>query len=296
MYPEINIFGIKLYPYGLMIGIGLIFAILLFMKRAKSNGYDEDSSFNFAILCGISGILGAKLLYIIVEFPEIIKEPYTIISDFRNGFVFYGGVFLGVLAGYLYVRFKKWSFIKTLDLVAPSIPLAQGFGRIGCFFAGCCYGKETSSFLGVELNNSPYAPHNVHLIPTQLISSIGNFILFGILLWFDKNKKTKDGQTGALYLILYSVFRFIVEFFRGDPRGSVAKVLSTSQFICIFVFIAGIIIMFKMPDIVVEGEVETAAGSEDIVNFDAVDQTDCESKEVKGNSSKEDVKEEINKD
>lgn len=266
MYPAIHIFGINIYLYGLMIGIGLIAAILLFTKRSKAEGYDEDASFNFAIICGISGILGAKLLYIIVEFPELIKDPILIIKNFSDGFVFYGGIFLGVFAGYTYTRIKKWHFLKIFDLAAPSIPLAHAFGRVGCFFAGCCYGKETDSFIGVEFNNSPFAPHNIHVIPTQIVSSIGNFIIFGILLWFDKKKRSRDGQTGALYLIVYSVFRFIVEFFRGDPRGTVGNILSTSQFICLFIFLIGVILMYRVSVGTQPAGVEIAAGSEEKEN------------------------------
>lgn len=263
MYPVIHIFGISLYPYGMMIGLGLTAAVLLFLKRGKENGYDEDSIFNLAIISGISGILGAKLFYIIVEFKEIIKDPMTIIKNFSGGFVFYGGIFLGILAGYIYVRLKKWSFIKVFDLAAPSIPLAHAFGRLGCFFAGCCYGKETDSFLGIEFNRSLYAPHNVRLIPTQLISSIGNIAILGILLWFDSRKKTRDGQTGALYLILYSLSRFAIEFLRGDPRGTVFNVLSTSQFICIIVLVVGLILMYGISSKYKGSGTEIDAGGEE---------------------------------
>ena len=244
MYPVIHIFGLNLYPYGLMLGIGLVLAIFVFMKRCNNRGFDEDSAFNLAVTAGICGILGAKLFFIIFEFPEIIKDPILIITDFSNGFVLYGGVIIGILVGFIYAKVIKWPFIKILDIAVPSISLAQAFGRLGCLFAGCCYGKETNSFLGIELNNSPYAPHNVHLLPTQIISSLGDLIIFSILLWFDNKKKKRDGQTGALYLIIYSIGRFSVEFLRGDPRGTILNILSTSQFISIFIFAAGLILFF----------------------------------------------------
>lgn len=263
MYPVIHIFGFSIYPYGLMIGIGLMCAILLFVKRCKNRGYDEDSAFNLAIFCGISGILGAKLFYIIIEFPELIKDPMLIIKDFSNGFVFYGGAIIGILTGYFYTRVKKWPFLKMLDIAVPSIPLAHAFGRAGCLFAGCCYGQETDSVFGITFSDSPYAPHDVSLIPTQIISSIGNLAIFAILLWFDNKKKKRDGQTGALYLIIYSIGRFIIEFFRGDPRGTVFNVLSASQFICIFVFAAGIIMMYVTKRVSKSFEAEAAAAIED---------------------------------
>lgn len=245
MYPEIDIFGVRIYTYGLMISIGLIFAIYLLTKRGKKVGYDEDSIFNLAMIAVLCGMVGAKLLYVLVELPSIIKEPSLLYKDFGSGFVFYGAVLGGILGVYIYTRRKKWSFINILDLLAPSVPLAQAIGRIGCLFAGCCYGKETTSRWGIEFNNSLIAPHDVNLIPTQIISSIGDFIIFALVLWFDKYKKKKDGQSFGFYLILYSIARFTIEFLRGDDRGTVLKVFSTSQFICIFVFIAGLLLFFK---------------------------------------------------
>lgn len=262
MYPVIHLFGINLYPYGMMIAIGIVCAITIFMKRCKSIGYDEDSAFNLAIICCIAGIIGSKLLYIIVEFKDIIKHPLTIITDFGNGFVIYGGLILGILAALLYTKHKKWSFLKIFDIAAPLIALAQGFGRIGCLFAGCCYGRETNSQFGMYFKNSLYAPNNVKLIPTQLISSLGDFLIFGLLLLFDKRKGKKDGQTGSLYLILYSTGRFIIEFFRGDPRGTVLNVLSTSQFICLFVFPIGVILYVLLQKRVVQAVTNSNEASE----------------------------------
>ena len=120
--------------------------------------------------------------------------------------------------------------------------LAQGFGRIGCFLAGCCYGKETERVFSVIFQNSEYAPNHVALIPTQLYSSGLDFLHFLLLLLIARNKKA-DGQVTACYLIFYSIGRFVIEFFRGDIiRGSVG-ILSTSQFISIFTGIAGIVLL-----------------------------------------------------
>ena len=123
--------------------------------------------------------------------------------------------------------------------------LAQGFGRIGCFLAGCCYGKETESVFSVIFQNSEYAPNHVALIPTQLYSSGLDFLHFLLLLLIARNKK-EDGQVTACYLIFYSIGRFVIEFFRGDIiRGSVG-ILSTSQFISIFTGIAGIVLLIRI--------------------------------------------------
>ena len=121
----------------------------------------------------------------------------------------------------------------------PSVALAQGFGRIGCFLSGCCYGRETNCPLSITFRESDFAPNGVPLIPTQIYSSVLDFIHFALLLYIAKHKKT-DGEVAAAYLVCYSIGRFILEFFRGDLiRGSVG-VLSTSQFISIFTGLAGV--------------------------------------------------------
>ena len=124
----------------------------------------------------------------------------------------------------------------------PSVELAQGFGRIGCFLAGCCYGRETNSVLSVTFQNSYFAPNHVALIPTQIYSSVLDFLHFALLLYIGRHKKS-DGQVAAFYLIFYSIGRFVLEFFRGDLiRGSVGS-LSTSQFISLFILAAGMLIL-----------------------------------------------------
>lgn len=247
MFPSIKIFGLNFYMYGLMISIGIISAVLLLMKRSKRAGYNDDHIFDMSIIAIICGVIGAKLFFIITDIPELSKDPSSIIKDFGNGFVFYGAIFGGIAAAYVYSRHRKWDFLEIFDLAIPSVPLAQAFGRIGCFMAGCCYGKETESFFYVKFTNSNYAPNGVHLIPTQLVSSLGNFVIFGILLLLDRKQNKRNGQLSAAYLIIYSIARFIIEYFRGDPRGTVFNIFSTAQFTCIFVFIAGIILYWKAP-------------------------------------------------
>jgi len=146
-----------------------------------------------------------------------------------------------MLGGFLYCTKKKVSFVSYLDLVVPSIALAQGFGRIGCFMAGCCYGRPTDSFIGITFHNSLYAPNNRALIPTQLLSAAGDFIIMGILLVLDKKVK-KKGVLAGIYMVLYSIGRFVIEFFRNDPRGTIFG-LSTSQFFGIIALIIGIVVI-----------------------------------------------------
>lgn len=227
-----------IYGYGLMIAIGIMAAYLVGEYRAKKHGLEAEHVFNYVIWCVIGGFAGSKLLYFITDIKNIITNP-KVILNFQDGWVVYGGIIGGIFAAMMYSKIKKLKFLAYFDVLIPSVALAQGFGRNGCFLAGCCYGRETSSPFGIVFHDSAYAPNGVSLVPTQLISSGLNFVHFLILIWFAKKKKG-DGQVGALYLILYSIGRFILEYFRGDLlRGSVGT-LSTSQFISIFTVIAGI--------------------------------------------------------
>lgn len=232
----------KVYSYGLMIAIGIIVAGYLFLKSATKKGYNEDKLFNLLITAVISGILGGKLLFIIVEFKNIMKNP-EILLDFGNGFVIYGAIILGVIGVYVYSKKNKWDTLDILDSVVPGVAIAQGFGRIGCFLAGCCYGRETTSHFGVIFPSDSLAPAGVNLIPTQIYSSIFDFLLGFFLLWYAKKTKVK-GKVVAMYVIIYSIGRFLIEFLRNDPRGNV-MMLSTSQFIAIFTLIIGICIYNK---------------------------------------------------
>jgi phosphatidylglycerol:prolipoprotein diacylglycerol transferase len=234
-----NFFGVNIYGYGTMIAIGILAALLTLSYRSKKQGYDEDSILNMAIIAIIAGVLGGKLLFIITEIKNIIANP-SVLKDFGSGFVIYGAIIGGVIGVYVYSKRKQWGLLKVFDLVIPSVALAQGFGRIGCFLAGCCYGKVTTSSFGVKFRQDSLAPVDACLLPTQLYSSIFDFLLAAFLFWYSR-KERKEGRVFSLYLVLYSVGRFAVEFLRDDPRGNVGM-LSTSQFISIFIFVLGIVL------------------------------------------------------
>lgn len=229
-----------IYGYGLMIAIGILAAYAVGEYRAKKYGLEYEHVFNFVIWCVLGGFFGAKILYLITDIKNIMEDP-GIILNFADGWVVYGGIIGGILAAILYSKIKGLKFLAYFDILIPSVALAQGFGRIGCFLAGCCYGLETEGLVAIVFHESAYAPNGVRLLPTQLICSSLDFLHFFVLIWFAKRKKA-DGQIGGLYLIFYSAGRFVLEFYRGDLiRGSVGS-LSTSQFISIFTGIAGIVI------------------------------------------------------
>lgn len=232
-------FGVEIYGYGLMIMIGIIAALFLFSYRSKKKQYNEDNIWDMAILVIICGIIGGKVLYIVTDIKYIIEQP-SVLKNIGYGFVIYGAMFGGILVVYLYSKKKGWNILSVFDLAIPSLPLAQGFGRIGCFLAGCCYGSVTSLPIGVEFDNSPFAPANVHVHPTQIYSSVFDFMLAFFLLWYARRER-KKGRVFSLYLIIYSIGRFLIEFLRDDPRGSVS-IFSTSQFISLFVVIIGVLL------------------------------------------------------
>ena len=241
----LTIGSVTIHGYGLMIAIGILVAVVVAGLRAKRKGLSADTVYSLGIVALIFGFIGAKLLFLLVEWKFFIENPLRALSG--QGFVLYGGIVGGVAAAIIYCRIKKLRFIRYFDLTAPSISLAQGFGRIGCFLAGCCYGRETDSAFGIVFHHSLYAPNGVRLIPTQLMSSAGNFIIAAILFLYGR-KDRKAGRVGAMYLILYSVGRFAIEFFRADYRGSIG-ILSTSQFISIITLAIGIGLFFmdKLP-------------------------------------------------
>lgn len=230
-----------IYGYGLMIAIGIFAAYTLAEYRARRlEGVDDERVFGLTAWAVAGGLAGGKVMYYITILPQIISDPSLLYRDLLEGFVIYGALIGGFVGIWLYCRKWKLNLLSYLDLALPSVALAQGFGRIGCLLAGCCYGMETDSAFCIIFQESAYAPNGIPLIPTQIISSVLDFAHFAVLIWFVKKWKKKEGQVTGLYFVLYSAGRFILEFFRGDlERGNVGS-LSTSQFISIFTFAAGI--------------------------------------------------------
>lgn len=236
------------HGYGLMMAIAILTAYYMVEYRAKKKGLDYEKVFPLAIWAVIGGLAGAKLLYLLTRLPDLIADPSLIVHSLKDGFVVYGSIMGGILAAWIYCRKSKLNFLQMFDLIVPSLALAQGIGRIGCLLAGCCYGMPVSGRnpIGIVFHTSAYAPNDIPLLPTQIISSVLNFVHFGMLMLLSKKLKT-NGQLAGCYLVFYSIGRFILEFFRGDLiRGNVGS-LSTSQFISIFMCLAGLLMVFGLP-------------------------------------------------
>ena len=241
MHPVLfHIGSFELASYGLMTALGYAAAALYLLPKLKKTGMDKDTFWNLIFIAFIGALAGSKLLYIVVSWPELgntLAEKITnIVRDFRYGFVFFGGMIVSVGALVWYIKKKKLPLLKTADFLIVGLPLGHAFGRIGCFLAGCCYGRPTGLPWGVTFTDphSLVAPEllGVHLHPTQLYEAAGNLILF-FLLHRTSQKQHPAGSILIEYVLGYSVMRFIIEFFRGDFRGEYILGLSPSQAIAL---------------------------------------------------------------
>lgn len=254
MLPTIEVLGREISLYGLMGVIGIFFGVIAAVYRRKIYNINKEDVVFSSCYAGIGLLIGAKLLFIITIIPDLIKHkdllianPKLLLHILTGGLVFYGGLIGAFLGLYIYSKQYKINFINLLDLIAPSIPLIHGFGRIGCFTAGCCYGIEYDGLFHVIFERSQVAPNGVGLLPVQLISSGINF-LGCIALFIYARKKRKPGKVIGVYLIFYSIARFIIEFFRGDVARGIFLGVSTSQWISLVLIPIGLWLYFKKFD------------------------------------------------
>lgn len=236
MYNDLfTVFGLTIHGYGLMIGIGTAIAMFWGPARAKKRGLSDDLTLSMILWALIFGWGCSKLLYIITDWETFLRSPRSVLGG--EGFVVYGGIIGGVLGVWLCAKKNSASFPAYADVVLPTVSLAQAFGRVGCFLAGCCYGKACESPISVVFPPESFAPSGIPLLPAQLISAAADVLLTLALLYTDKHS-SKSGKLMPVYLILYSAGRFLIEYIRDDPRGSVG-IFSTSQFIAIPLFLLG---------------------------------------------------------
>ena len=237
MYPILVEFGfVKVFTYGLLVATGFLVAIMVGAFRGEREGCDPQKIIDLCFYIMVSALLGARLFYIIVEYKYFSAAPLEIFKFWKGGLVFYGGLIVAVLVSLWYLKRHQMPVWRVADVLAPSIALGQGIGRWGCFFAGCCYGVKTDVSWAVTFADPrSLAPQGIPLHPTQIYLSLNALFIFAFLLWLTKRKKF-DGQIFWAYGILYSIGRFVIEYFRGDDRGfAVEQFLSTSQFVGIFV-------------------------------------------------------------
>lgn len=275
MYPIIfRIGNFPINTYGVFLALAFLAAIFVTVRLAERDGLSRARIYDLCLWLLLSSLVGSKILMFFTE-PEYRQDPTLLLSlDFlRSGGVFYGGLLGAMITGYFLMRRWKLPWWQTADACAPGIALGNVLGRLGCFSAGCCWGKPTNSSWGVrftelghEITGVPtivsqlddpvqrtywseklggdFAP--LHLHPTQLYESFAMLIVSFFLLWLHKRKKF-SGQVILAYALIYSTVRFLIEFVRDDPRGDILGLttltgLSTSQLIGIVVGIAALTI------------------------------------------------------
>ena len=259
MHPILFRIGpLTVYSYGVLLVIAFYVSLYFLIIETKKKGIDTQTLnrgypssgqtiLDIALLIIVSGVLGGKLAYIILNLPSYIKNPLDI-NLWRGGFIFTGGFVLSLAAVFMYTKKKKISFLSTTDLFIPYVALGQAIGRIGCFLNGCCYGRPTTFFIGrvFKLNSSAgYHYGALPLHPVQLYSSFFLFVLFLFLKKTRANRKF-EGEALLLYLILYPSFRFFMDFLRGDRLETIFYHLNIFQIICIgIVILASAVFMVK---------------------------------------------------
>ncbi|MBI4208281.1 MAG: prolipoprotein diacylglyceryl transferase [Deltaproteobacteria bacterium] len=247
MHPILLNFGdIKIYTYGVAMALSFTIAIYLALKRTEKEKKNPIITLDLSFWVLISSILGARILFILTRWDEYLQYPMEIFKIWKGGLVYYGGLIGAVIGGWIYLRTKRAPGFVYLDIIAPYAALGLAIHRaLGCFVGtGCCYGKPTEAPWGVTFpSGSPAAAAfgpNVSVHPTQLYESLNGLVIFLFLKWFARYKKIIHGEETALFFMIYSVNRFVIEFFRGDKiRGSVGF-LSTSQFISALMFVTGV--------------------------------------------------------
>src|SRR6188472_1683966 len=248
MHPILfEIAGFPVYTYGLLLAAAYLVGLQFALVRGRARGLDPNRIMDLGIWIIISALVGAKLLLLIVDHDKFSLTAAGIMDLVRSAGVFYGGLIaaVGVALGYLWrYRMPMWT---VTDVFAPGIALGHVIGRLGCFFAGCCFGRPTDVPWAITFH-SPYAqqnvgtPLNVPLHPTQLYEAGAELLILLLLIATERRGRTFPGRTFWAYMFLYGVSRFIIEFYRGDPRGTVGM-FSTSQFVSLIVVPLSIVML-----------------------------------------------------
>ncbi len=238
------------YSYGVLLAVAYLAALQLAVIRARRIGVDGSKIMDLGIYLIIAALVGAKLMLIAVDFRYFVAQPREMLSLVRAGGVFYGGLIAALLVAIWLVRRYNLALWTTADLFAPGIALGHVIGRFGCLMAGCCYGRPTSVPWAITFTNPEAAanvgtPLGVPLHPTQLYDAGAELAILLLLLFTERRGKAFSGRTFWLYVLLYGISRFIIEFFRGDDRGVILGV-STSQFVSLIAVPVALVMLLRL--------------------------------------------------
>ena len=248
MHPILFDFGgFTIYAYGVLLAAAYLLGLQFALMRARARGLDSNRVMDLGIWIIISALVGAKLLLLIVDFRQFTESPRALLDLARSGGVFYGGLIAAVTVALIYLRRHRLPLWTTTDVFAPGIALGHVVGRLGCLFAGCCFGRRTDVPWAITFHNEFAAqnvgtPLNIPLHPTQLYEAGAELLILILLLATERRGRPFPGRTFWGYMFLYGVSRFVIEFYRGDPRGMVGA-FSTSQFVSMLIVPLSIIML-----------------------------------------------------
>jgi phosphatidylglycerol:prolipoprotein diacylglycerol transferase len=257
MHPVLFEIGpLTIRSYGLMLALAFVVGIWLATRQAKREKVLANTMLDLSLVALITGIIGARILFVLLNLDYYSRHLFESIMFWQGGLVYYGGIILGVFCGILFLKVRKLNIWKVVDICAPSLAIGQAIGRIGCFLNGCCFGRPVS--WGIKFPPRSFASYeqfsqgliksvneySLSIHPTQLYSSLNALIIFLILILVRRKKKF-NGELFWLYLLLYTVTRFGIEFLRGDDRGPIFfNLFSISQLISVGIFILALLIFF----------------------------------------------------
>lgn len=252
MHPTLFELGpVTVYTYGVLLAAAYLLGLKFAMVRGRQRGLDENRVMDLGIYIIISALIGAKLMLLLVDFRHFTQNPADLMGLLRSGGVFYGGLILSVIVALWYLRRHRLPMWTTCDAFAPGIALGHVVGRLGCLMAGCCYGRPTDVAWAVVFTSSEAAanvgtPLGVALHPTQLYEAGAELLILGLLLKTETRGRTFPGRTFWGYILLYGISRFVIEFYRGDDRGMVMDLVSTSQFISLALIPLALVMLVRL--------------------------------------------------
>jgi len=258
MFPVLHDFDLgrlghfTLGTYGLFYALGFLLALRLAVALARREGIESARIVDLGIIALLAGFIGAKLLLYVLEWRYYLENPGEILGSLRSAGVFYGGFALAVVAALFYVKRHRLPLGRVADLTAPALALGQMIGRLGCFAAGCCYGRSCDLpwavvFHDERAKNLTGVPLDVPLHPTQLYHALADLVVLGVTLLATR-RRSRPGQVFWVYILSYALLRFVVESYRGDvARGLFfGGRLSTSQLIALPAAAAALVMLWRL--------------------------------------------------
>ncbi|MFO7783942.1 MAG: prolipoprotein diacylglyceryl transferase [Thermodesulfobacteriota bacterium] len=246
MYPDLVSIGpLTIHTYGLFVALGFASAIILTTWLGRKEGVPPQRVMDIAFMAIVWAIIGSRLFYVLLNLEYYRRQPLDVFKLWQGGLVFSGGLVVAALALIWYLRRRRMPVLSTADLFAPGLALGQGIGRMGCFFAGCCYGQPLDAPWAVVFTHpNSLAPLHVPLHPTQAYAAVGGIALFVVLMVLRK-RRAFQGQVFIWYMILHSTLRLVEERFRGDYRGLVPGTeMSMTQLLALLVLVGSVVALY----------------------------------------------------